>query len=351
MKSFIQKTWKPVLCILMLSTMHQNTEACTRVVYQGLDNTVLTARSMDWKSDIRSNLWIMPRGIKRTGAVGPASVTWTSRYGSVIASAYDMSSSDGMNEKGLAGGLLWLAESKYPAWDQKQPAISLSLWLQYVLDNFATVAEAVEELEKEKFSIVTAEMPGMTFVANIHLCISDKNGDNAIFEYIDGKLIIHHGKQYTVMTNSPTFDKQLAITEYWQEIGGINMLPGSNRAADRFARASFYINALPKTADIQVALAGAFSVIRNCSVPFGISTPNQPNISTTRWRTVSDHKNEIYYFESALTLNMFWVDLKSVDFSEKATIKKLTLTNNEVYAGNAADKFISAPPFTFAGLK
>jgi penicillin V acylase-like amidase (Ntn superfamily) len=30
----------------------------------------------------------------------------------------------------------------------------------------------------------------------------------------DGKLVIHHGKQYTVMTNSPTFDQQLALNAY-----------------------------------------------------------------------------------------------------------------------------------------
>lgn len=57
------------------------------------------------------------------------------------------------------------------------------------------------------------------------------------------------------------------------------MLPGTNRAADRFVRASFYINAIPKTANINEAIASTFSVIRNVSVPLVISTPGQPNIS------------------------------------------------------------------------
>ena len=34
----------------------ERAEACTRVVYVGPDGTVLTARSMDWKEDSRSNL-------------------------------------------------------------------------------------------------------------------------------------------------------------------------------------------------------------------------------------------------------------------------------------------------------
>lgn len=89
------------------------------------------------------------------------------------------------------------------------------------------------------------------------------------------------------MTNSPIFEKQLAINEYWQQIGGTVMLPGTNRAADRFVRASFYLNAIPQTSDTKLAVASVFSVIRNASVPFGISSEAEPNISSTRWPRLS----------------------------------------------------------------
>jgi len=128
------------------------------------------------------------------------------------------------------------------------------------------------------------------------------------------------------------------------------MLPGTNRAADRFVRASFYVNAIPQTDNIRIAVASMFSVIRNCSVPFGITTPAQPNISSTRWRTVSNHKNKIYFFESALSPNTFWVDFKKIDFSEKAAVKKLNLTGGEIYAGDAVNHFQEAKPFKFEGL-
>lgn len=87
------------------------------------------------------------------------------------------------------------------------------------------------------------------------------------------------------------------------------MLPGTNRSADRFARMSFYTGAVKKTADANEAAALAFSMIRNASVPIGISTPDQPNISNTLWQTVSDHKNRRYFFESVRTPNVFWVNL------------------------------------------
>lgn len=76
-------------------------EACTRVVYLGANDQVITARSMDWKVDVGTNLWIFPRGMDRSGEAGPNSVKWKSKYGSVISSGYDISTTDGMNEAGL----------------------------------------------------------------------------------------------------------------------------------------------------------------------------------------------------------------------------------------------------------
>ena len=345
----IQK-WGIALAAITAGTQLNTTEACTRVVYQGKDNTVLTARSMDWKEDTRSNLWIFPRGMKRNGEIGKNPLEWTSKYGSVVASAYDICSTDGMNEKGLVANLLWLAESEYPQWDGKKPGLSIAAWVQYILDNFATVDEAVSYVEKGTFEVVSDMMPDGTRMATLHLSISDADGDNAIFEYIGGELKIDHDKSYQVMTNSPVFDQQLALNDYWKNIGGTTFLPGTNRAADRFVRASFYINAIPKVADTRTAVASVFSVIRNTSVPLGITTPNEPNISSTRWRTVSDQKNKVYFFESTIQPNVFWVNLQDVDFSEKAPVKMLDLVSGKTYAGNTAEQFVEAKPFKFLGV-
>lgn len=339
-------------CVVVYLLAMQGAEACTRVVYNGTEGTVITARSMDWKDEIPANLWIMPRGVERNGEAGLNSVKWISKYGSIVTSAFDISSADGMNEKGLVANMLWLVESKFPAFEKNssQKGLAISAWAQYVLDNFATVDEAVTELRKEEFVIVSAYIPGTDIFGTIHLSISDATGDNAIFEYIGGKLVIHHSKAYTVMTNSPIFDEQLALNNYWKGIPGTVMLPGTNRAADRFVRASFYIDAIPKTDNTRVAVAAVFSVIRNCSVPFGISSKEEPNISSTRWRTVSDQKNLVYYYESVLTPNAFWVDMKKIDFSKKVTIKKLSLTNFETYSGDALSFFKESTAFKFAGL-
>lgn len=128
------------------------------------------------------------------------------------------------------------------------------------------------------------------------------------------------------------------------------MLPGTNRAADRFVRASYYINAIPQTSDIRTAIASTFSVIRNCSVPFGISSEEEPNISSTRWRSVSDQKHLTYYYEAALTPNVFWVDLKDFDLSSNGKVMKLDLSNFATYNGKANGFFKESKPFKFLGL-
>jgi penicillin V acylase-like amidase (Ntn superfamily) len=341
------------LLALLLLGAPSAAEACTRVVYLGANGQVITARSMDWRNDIATNLWIFPRGMNRSGEAGANSLRWTSRFGSVIASGYDISTTDGVNEAGLAANLLWLVESEYPKPNPNKPGLTIAAWAQYVLDSFATVSEAVDALRAEPFTIVTDKVPGEHRLATLHLSLSDATGDNAIFEYLGGRLVIHHNRAYQVMTNSPTFDQQLALNSYWQQIGGTIMLPGTNRAADRFARASFYINAIPKFEDPNRAVAGVFSVIRNASVPYGITTSNEPNISSTRWRTVVDHQRKLYFFESALTPNTFWVDLKAIDFgADTGVIKRLDLGPNQdhPYAGNATQQFQKAKPFPFLGL-
>ena len=126
-----------------------------------------------------------------------------------------------------------------------------------------------------------------------HLSISDASGDSAIFEFVGGKLEIHHSRDYQVMTNEPTFEQQLSLTNYWKEIGGPAFMPGINRASDRFVRASYYVNSTTQTADPRAAAATVFSIMRNVSVPKGITTPGRPNVADTLWLTVSDQKNKV----------------------------------------------------------
>ncbi len=325
-------------------------QTCTRAVYHGPEDRYLTGRSMDFKDPIVSNLWVFPRGMERSGLAGDRSVEWVSRYGSLIVSGYEISTVDGMNEAGLNANLLWLAVSQYPEDDGTTPRISLSIWAQYFLDQFATVAEAVAHARENPLHVVSGEVPGRPgSLTPLHLSLSDATGDSAIMEWVDGELQIHHGRDYRVMTNEPAFEDQLAIARYWSAVDPRSFLPGTNRASDRFVRASFYIDAVTQSDDPRVAAAAVFSVIRNASVPYGISLADAPNLSTTRWRIVADHKDLLFYAESATSPNVFWVDMKRLDFSEGAgtLLLDLGVDMERILAGEASGAFIPAEPFAF----
>jgi penicillin V acylase-like amidase (Ntn superfamily) len=124
-------------------------------------------------------------------------------------------------------------------------------------------------------------------------------------------------------------------------------------------RASFLINAIPtKVAPNYItavpngkfeyqAAASVLGVMRSVSVPLGITSPGKPNLSATLWRTVSDQTNRIYFFDSSTSPNSLWVPLVDLDLKEGAPVKKLTIAGGMVYSGNAADKFVATPTFTF----
>ena len=102
---------------------------------------------MDWAEDPATDLWSFPKGLKRDGGAGPGSVEWTSKHGSVISSFYNIATVDGMNDAGLVANALYLVESDYgDAKASGKPLISVGAWPQYALDNFSTVAEAVDAL-------------------------------------------------------------------------------------------------------------------------------------------------------------------------------------------------------------
>lgn len=316
--------------------------------------SVLVGRNMDFSRDLMTNLWKQPRGVRRDDGVAGA-LSWTSKYGSVIATSFDIISVDGINEAGLAGHVLWLAESTYGAPDSGRTQLSQGVWLQYFLDNFATVAEAVAWIAQTDVQVVQLEDPTGGEPPTIHLALDDATGDSAIIEYIDGKANVYHDRAYHVMTNSPTFDQQLELVKSFTGLGGSEPLPGSTLAADRFARATYYASRLPQPAGQVEAIAAMFSVIRNAAQPFRIPDPGKPDASQTIWQVVMDLTNKRYVYESTTRPNIVWVDLADLDFGEGSPQLKLDLIGDLAVqggiAGNVSDRFEDKGPMTFLSLK
>ena len=315
---------------------------CTRVVWPDANGSVIVGRNMDFHMDLLSNLWKYPRGIERSDGVDGA-LSWTAQYGSLVATAFDLIATDGMNEAGLAGHILWLAESDYGTPDTSATQLSQAVWLQYYLDTFATVAEAVAWTRESQVQIVQLFDPTGHLVPTVHLALDDATGDSAIIEYTDGTPRIYHSRDYRVMTNSPTYDRQLELVQQIDGLGGERPLPGSTLAADRFARASYYVQhqVQPKT---QVdAIAAMFSIIRNAAQPFRTPEPGKPDASQTIWQVVLDLTHGRYVFESTTRPGIVWVTLDELDFAPGSGVQKLDLVSRLALegglAGNVSQQF------------
>ena len=321
---------------------------CSRIKWIAEGQPVLVGRNMDWTGKMGTKLHVMPKGIAREGLVDENPLKWTSKYGSLVATVWDASTTDGMNEAGLNANVLYLAETKYGERDPSLPGMAAGLWTQYFLDDCATVAEAVKAAETFQVQPFELIHQGKPADAPVHLSLADATGDSAVMEILDGKVVIHHGPEFTVMTNSPVYDEQLVLLKQYEGLGGTKPIPGTMSAEDRFARGAFYLTKLPeKPESYQEAVAGVMSVMRNMATPLGAVDPVKPNVSPTQWRTYSDLTNKRYFFEFARMPNVVWVDLKNLDLSAGASEQVFDLAKDLEAAGEVSGKFKPCDPFTF----
>ncbi|OGS87367.1 MAG: hypothetical protein A3E30_08290 [Fluviicola sp. RIFCSPHIGHO2_12_FULL_43_24] len=293
-------------------------------------NKAFTGRNFDWSDWSEAGLWVYPNKITRYGAAGSGSnsLSWTSVYKSVATSSYNGATADGLNEKGLAVNLLWLAPSKYPEVgpDPYRKPICVSAWAQYMLDMCKDVPDAIEKMKS--IYVVSAKVPGTDDAVECHLSVSDREGNTVIFEYVNAQLITYTNilgnyskEQLRVLTNQPTFGEQLQLSADWFKTHKDGALPGTCNPIDRFIRATYYTNLLPPAAaDLSTeSLSHVLSVIRNTVEPFEINIHPEDPASPTQYTTLCDHAKGIYYFNQAKNPLMSWVDLNDFNFSKIST--------------------------------
>lgn len=301
--------------------------SCTRILCVKPNQAVLVGNTMDWHEDMRTNLWIYPQGLTRNGMTSAPSIQWTSKYGSIVATAYDKATTNGMNERGFAAHILNLPGTDYGIHSKNKAGLSVLLWAQFFLDNFETVEEAVHYHQQNHFQIVSYTDPTTKQPVALHLAIEDASGDSAIIEYTNGVANVFHSKKYTIVTNEPSYDKMLASLDNESNFGESNPLPGTTSSIDRFTRARFYTKHLPDSTSTIEAIFNLLSVLENISQPAGTASSERTTISTTIWKSVSDLSHRVYYFHSSQHLNMIWVPLDKLNFVPGAPILKLDLTN------------------------
>lgn len=320
--------------------------ACTRVVYAGDSSLYIVGRSLDWKTPIPTNIYVYPRGMEKVGNTTPDAIKWTSKYGAVYAVGYDGGVTEGMNEKGLVINGLFCKGTVYTNPETTgRPAMSMAMFVAWLLDMNETTAEVCEVLRKQDFSISGATFDGGT-VSALHWGITDAQGHTAVLEFDNGNVRVYEDVTVPVLTNDPQWPSMNAINDYWKGVGGTNMLPGTVKSPDRFVRADFFVHHVEKTGDADLGASITRSIMANVSVPYTYTIDGEPNVSSTQWRSMSNIRDLRYYFDIVTNHGVFYIDLSKCDLRKGAKVMKLDNTKSADYVGEANKHLQASNPFT-----
>lgn len=306
----------------------QQAAACTSFLLKAADGGFVYGRTMEFGLALNSQIIVVPRNLAYAGT-GPdgkagTGLTWTTKYGVGGTNAFGLPVvMDGVNEAGLAGGILYLPGlSLYqdvPAADGTS-SIAAHEVLTYALTNFATVAEVKEGLPKIKVN--RSILDALKMPVPMHITLHDATGASLVIEYIGGQLQLHDNPT-TVLTNAPAFDWHVANLGNYLSLSAFNPpplkvgsltisppstgagapgLPGDMSSPSRFVRAFLYSRAAPVLPTTEQASSLAFHILNNFDISPGIIRTSADSatgggvtgIETTEWTSVVDLKAKRY---------------------------------------------------------
>lgn len=239
-----------------------------------------------------------------------------------------------MNTHGLAGHALMYTSADYEPQD-RGPALATTSWVSYVLDNFATVAEAVKGIE----SVRVVPVPVQGLNVGLQVALEDATGDSAIFEPINGTMTVHHGPQYQIMANAPSLEEQMVNLRRYRPFGGELPPPGDITSSDRFVRATYFHHFLPEPVDKTMAVAEVLQVLSAVAKPLGVPYPDG-DVYPTRWWSAADLTNLDYYFWSRTSPSLVWASKSDFDGVEEVRSVDLFAAG---LASGVADAMVPTP--------
>lgn len=321
---------------LSMACIFSSSYACTKITHDFGQQGVYTARTFDFCFDIPYDIAVYPRGLQDNGEVSSGKqLAWTSKFASAMVrerSTSVIANLDGMNEKGLGVHILFLKGSEYEKRDLSKPGIGVYKWAKYVLDNYSSVTEVVNSLDKYQIVNTSVALAQYKVEIPLHFVVEDAKGNNAIIELVDGKLKVYQGKDKNILTNEPNYDKQLINLAAVKKSSQFNIvnLPGGSLPENRFVRAYYYDSKLPSKLsqddNPMQLIYGALSpeitpfyanYAQSCKMP----NKNADDASwPTQWITIFDHSKKIFKLIDMKTGKRFTVDFAKFNLDPGQTI-------------------------------
>lgn len=323
--------------------------ACTGIRLTAQDGSVIYARTLEFATDIRSDVIVVPRGFARTGTTpnGAPGLAWKAKYASVGANALGLPLLvDGLNEAGLGAGLFYFQDyAGYMPYTPADAAKTIAPWelASWILDNFASVAEVRAAIGGIVVSAAVLKHWGVT--PPLHVAVHDATGQSIVIQYVGGKLNVHDNP-LGVVTNSPTFDWHMTNLRNYVNLSVMNApainlgavriaptgqgagllgLPGDFTPPSRFVRAVAFSQAALPSKTGRDGVLSAFRILNSFDIPKGAARERDERgnvtIDYTLWTSASDLKARRFHFRTHENSQIRMVDLKTMrlDAREVAT--------------------------------
>ncbi|MCL4416652.1 MAG: choloylglycine hydrolase family protein [Patescibacteria group bacterium] len=322
---------------------------CTNLRIKSKSNDVVIGRTMDLYFDLKSQLTFFPQSTSFTSRApeGKNGLTWQGKYAFLGLNSLGADNvSDGINECGLYFGALYLpgfTKCQKPSPEQYNETIGNIDVGIYLLSSAQTVSEAKEIIQK--VFVWEEVVPQMNMSLPLHFSIQDKNGNAAVFEYIDGNLKIYDNP-LGVLTNAPPFDWHLINLRNYIKLSpndasskildGINFsqlgegtgmlgLPGDFTPTSRFIRAIVLTQSVfPQPEDVSSTIITILHVINDFDLVSGVERNTEGGkiiCDYTQWTTISDLANLRYYVRMHDNPGFIRVGFDDFDLKKPGIIK------------------------------
>lgn len=356
--------------LLLIFSLKNEMQACTAFQLKAGDGSFLYCRSMEYEVNLKSDLLIVPQGTAYEGTAPnkQKGKTWTATYGFVGMNQWASPTfvNDGMNEKGLVVGVLYLPRfAEYEKTDPKKLDHTMGAWelATYLLSTCSNLEEVKSALKE--ILVVQQPLPGTQFSFPFHYYITDASGKVLVVEYLKGKRF-EHENPVKVLTNAPPFEWHIHNLSNFVNLSPVNVpeldlnrikvhftgqgsgmlgIPGDYTPPSRFIRATLFSHwAIPPKDALDGVLLG-FHILNTFDIFYGIvrepksgqslpestmitakNNPDQDsndNLEYTQWTIIHDVKNLITYFRGYESLQVQMVDLKKIDFKSGGFRKAL----------------------------
>jgi choloylglycine hydrolase len=303
-----------IILIIITVLSIQTGEACSTFMLKN-GNELFYGHNLNQPGmNVPGLIFINKRGVFKVGRSSdemltkersnPSTLSWISRYGSVTFSTFGKDMPDGgINEAGL---YLWEMndETQYPVNDKLPKLIQMN-WMQYILDNFSTIDEAIQ-------AAYDIEIGGWGW----HYFVSDYTGKCASIEFINGEVVIHKGENMPVpgLFNEP-YKKELNLLPYFKGFGGIYEPDLNNSKVPRFVKTAVMLRDYSPT---QNAVDYGLKILKQLTV-------NEP----PKWSVLIDARRKTIFFYTQLNPETKVFSYSNFDFSNNTPVQVLNMDIEE----------------------